>query len=174
MISLIARGDPDRIENDKLSQADQQSLRAMLAQMERTSSRIKSMLLANSAVRSEGLPPLPAEGVREAAISEATRAQPDGAMTGLPADGVDDMKDLPSPAASEDVAAGAEAKGKTNNKNINVAPVAATAEDRVSEEPVLPHGSVKEEADNFSEGRVSIHLPSDGKSAVEEEAMDVE
>ncbi|KAL1871874.1 hypothetical protein VTK73DRAFT_1842 [Phialemonium thermophilum] len=136
VVSLIARGNPTHIKNGALDQIDVQSLRAMLAQMEQLSNRIKSVLHDRSGAEEapatretspskEG----PNTTARAGAKGDAARASMGRGAHCLAAvngdvDVEDDgKKNLPSPAATEEVTTWTqvEEKEKPVGKTIAVA-----------------------------------------------------
>jgi hypothetical protein len=171
---MMARGNPSHVEKNDLNLADSQSLRAMLAQMELMSSRIKGLLLARTDEQSVSSPkdvPIAAEPVPEATNSQATEVDVEHTtidkVSDVPAD---DKKNLPSPAATEDVTNSTQADEKPTDADRSLT---ESVED-VVDDPVLPP-SIKTESEMMDRlPNIEIDPPSDDKTAVEEQPMEVD
>lgn len=174
MISLIARGNTDNIENNNsLDRFDRQSLTAMLAQMEQMGKRISRALMTHPHKSTPPCPervPATAEG-EEAVNSQAARVEPEHAPPEPRAAEAGGKENLPSPAATEYVATGTQPDEEP--KDIDLKPVTATIRDKSPDDVGLPNGLTREDS-KIEDGDNATEPASDDKTAVEDQAMDVD
>lgn len=171
---MMARGNLDNVNKQKLDQFDKQSLTAMLAQMEEMSIRIKGALQARSddestAPSMNGVPATPAKTV-EATASKAAEvdSKPDIVASNPPATLVSGKENLPSPAATECVTS---TQSEEISKGVDGDNVSAINEKTPNDEG-LPDGLTNEVKTENED--TATEPASDDKTAVDEQAMEVD
>ena len=167
LVSLLADSSCSREDGSTLDSFDSQSLQAMLARIESMSTRIKSILGDHSSV----LPPSPTtwnptanhRGLGDAASPQSTRADHGvSASTTYQATDADaSKKNLPSPAATEDVAPGNSLEDKPKENGL------------AEEHSLLPRLPAEANTKIDEDGYALTDQPSsDDKTAVENQVTD--
>ncbi|KAK3692746.1 hypothetical protein B0T22DRAFT_495795 [Podospora appendiculata] len=183
VIALMARGNPGHIANGKLNNMDQQSLRAMLAQMEQLSSQARRLL----GLASPGQPHQQAAGdgpaqdqmapVPNLANSQSTNIDSENITNHTPEpcrSGSDAKKDLPSPAATEDVPPTMPAEDKSLPGMDGDRITASTDEKVQTDSTRLPTTPAKKPVGAHDMNDCPVLEPQSDKTAVEEnDIMDI-
>ncbi|KAK3380006.1 hypothetical protein B0T24DRAFT_523092 [Lasiosphaeria ovina] len=167
VIGLIARTNTQHVQNGSLTNIDEQSLRAMLVYMEHMRQEIKQVLNTNGQA---------AETTSSLATSQATDATSEKTImveSERQAAEAGFRKNLPSPAATDDVLPTAREAGQKRNTEADRGPPALAEDSSEPEDAGLPLTPSKDTGDRGRDGGIVLEPRSD-KTVVDDNAMDLD